>query len=590
MAELRLYLLGNPRLERNGQPVAITRRKALALLAYLAATRQPHSRDELATLFWPDQDQSGARASLRRDLSTLKSSLGDHVLSADQAQIGLNPEADIWIDIEAFRFNATKPQTHGHDRSTECANCFNDLIAAIGLYSGDFMAGFNLPDSAAFDEWQFFETERLRQLLAQALQQVIRWHIDHGEYERGIVHARRWLALDPLHEPAHCQLMQLYAWAGQQSAALRQYQECVRVLKEELDAPPDEATTQLYEAIRTKQLNPPATALADDRSPPGVTIASVASTASPVDLTSAVQQQIRYCTAPDGIRLAYGMLGDGPPLIKAANWLSHLEYDWHSPIWQHWLVGLAQHHTLIRYDERGCGLSDWDAPDISFDAWVRDLETVVDAAQVERFPLIGISKGGAIAIAYAARHPERVSQLILYGAYARGRLLRNNQTRAAEEADLMTNLIQLGWGQETPAFWQVFASTFMPDATLEQYRWFDELQRASASPANAARIYAGSNRTDVRDLAAQLRVPTLVLHARGDVRVPYDEGRLLASLIPGARLITLESNNHILLEHEPAWPIFLSEVQRFLETTPQPPVVAHPIDLSVRPTLKTVRL
>jgi DNA-binding SARP family transcriptional activator/predicted ATPase/pimeloyl-ACP methyl ester carboxylesterase len=592
MAGLRLYLLGNPRLERNDKPVAIARRKALALLAYLAATRQSHSRDELATLFWPDQNQSGARASLRRDLSSLKRVLGAHALIADQAQIGFNPEVDVWIDAEDFQAKVTMPQSHAHDHQAVCADCLVGVTEAVELYVGDFMAGFNLPDSPAFDEWQFFETERLRQLLAHALQSLVRWHVDHGEYEQGITYARRWLALDPLHEAAHRQLMQLYAWAGQQSAALRQYQECVRLLEEELRVPPDGATTELYEAIRTKQLASPHTeqinrappAVVAGPAPPGDTASTSAAPSSlaTASITSAAQQQIRFCTAPDGVRIAYSLLGDGPPLIKAANWLSHLEYDWHSPIWQHWLIGLAQHHTLIRYDERGCGLSDWAVDDFSFDAWVRDLEAVIDAAHAERFPLIGISKGGSIAIAYAARHPEKVSHLILYGAYARGRLIRHSNPQASQEADLMTNLIRLGWGQETPAFRQVFASTFMPDGTLEQYRWFDDLQRASASPENAARIYAGSNRTDVRELAAQLRVPTLVLHARGDMRVPLDEGRLLAALVPGAQLITLDSNNHILLEHEPAWQKFLTEVHHFLEATPDQPVSTRPIELAAR--------
>ncbi len=592
MAGLRLYLLGNPRLERNDKPVAIARRKALALLAYLATTRQLHSRDELATLFWPGQNQSGARASLRRDLSGLRRAVGDPALIADQAQIGFNPEVDVWIDVEDFRAKVAMPQSHDHDHQALCADCLVGVTEAVELYVGDFMAGFSLPDSSAFDEWQFFETERLRQLLAQALQSLIRWHIDHGEYEQGIAYARRWLALDPLHEAAHRQLMQLYAWAGQHSAALRQYQECVRLLEEELKVPPDKATTELYKAIHAKQLALPRTEQIDRAppvvvvgpAPPGDTASTSAtpSSAATAGITSAVQQQIRFCTAPDGVRIAYGLLGSGPPLIKAANWLSHLEYDWHSPIWRHWLIGLAQRHTLIRYDERGCGLSDWDVPDISFDAWVRDLEAVIDTIHVERFPLIGISKGGSIAIAYAARHPEKVSHLILYGAYARGRLIRHSNPQASQEADLMTNLIRLGWGQETPAFRQVFASTFMPDGTLEQYRWFDNLQRASASPENAASIYAGSNRTDVRELAAQLRVPTLVLHARGDMRVPLDEGRLLAELIPGAQLITLDSNNHILLEHEPAWHKFLTEVHHFLEATPDQPASARPIELAAR--------
>jgi predicted ATPase/DNA-binding SARP family transcriptional activator/pimeloyl-ACP methyl ester carboxylesterase len=879
MAALQFFLLGAPRLEQQHQNINLARRKALAALTYLVVTRQPHSRDELATLLWPDQDQAGARANLRRDLSTLKQLLGEQTLLVDQSLVGLNPEADLWSDVEAFQSQISTAQKHSHANGQVCDECATTLQAAVDLYNGDFMAGFSLPDSPEFDEWQFFETERLRHLFAEALQHLIGWHSDRAEYEPAIAYARRWLALDALHEPAHRQLMQLYAWAGQHAAALRQYQECTRLLNEELGAPPDAETTALYEAIRTKQIQPPVTGsmgapttsepepheryqterllevggygevylgrdsvtgqavvikrlkpelvaedpafvarfvreaealrqlnhpnivailatlehageqrivmeyvpggtlrdlleregalsyerslaitleladalsrahhlniihrdlkpdnvlLAADGTPrltdfgmarlahdevrltqPGTIVGSPAylspealrgeeldarsdiwsfgvllyellaghppfegqqlmtvlsnilhapvpditdirsdvpppladllrrmllkdrderiasmrqvaaeleairegrsiqrgdvrspteAIASPVAAGvgtarsgSAPQrefeQSIRFCQSADGVRLAYATIGAGPPLVKAANWLSHLEYDWQSPIWQHWLIGLAQQHTLIRYDERGCGLSDWSVDDFSFEAWVRDLEAVVDAVGVDRFPLIGLSQGGPIAIAYAIRHPERVSHLILYGSYARGKLKRELTPEKTDEVETLVKLIRLGWGRENPAFRQVFASMFIPDATLEQYRWFNDLQRASASPENAARIVEGFNTIDVRHLAAQLDIPTLVLHARGDMRIPFEEGRLLASLIPGARLVTLESHNHILLEHEPAWQKFLSEVHEFLATpdrsshhrAPKRPIgAAHAISSSGR--------
>lgn len=563
---LRLYLLGNPRLEDNGRAANLSRRKALALLAYLAVSRQPRSRDELAALFWAEQDQSGARTNLRRDLSVLKQVLGDEALSADQQQVSVNLNGMLWLDVADFDAQIDAARAHAHPDGQICDECAAHLSEAAALYAGDFMAGFSLPDSAAFEEWQFFEAERLRRRLAGALQGLIEWHIDRDEIERGIDYGRRWLALDPLHEPAHRRLMQLYAWSGQQSAALRQYQECVRLLKTELDAPPEAATTTLYEAIRTKQLTPPKRAGSETAPPP---------IAAPSDL----QQTVRYCLAADGVRLAYATIGDGPPLVKAANWLSHLEYDWQSPIWRHWLTGMARHHTLIRYDERGCGLSDWDVSDMSFEAWVRDLETVVDAAGVQRFPLIGISQGGPIAIEYAVRHPERVSHLVLYGTYARGKLKRDPTPQQIEEVETLLKLIRLGWGRENPAFRQVFASLFIPDATLEQHRWFNELQRASASPENAVRIVAGFNHIDVRPQAAQLHVPTLVLHTRNDQRVPFEEGRLLASLIPGARFVALEGSNHILLEHDPAWEQFQIEVDQFLAADAHPDRPSPPIEL-----------
>lgn len=268
--------------------------------------------------------------------------------------------------------------------------------------------------------------------------------------------------------------------------------------------------------------------------------------------------------SPSGVRIAYSSLGEGPPLVKTANWLSHLEFDWQSPVWRPWLEGLQQNHTLIRYDERGCGLSDRHVTDFSFEAWVRDLELVVEAFGLKRFSLLGMSQGGPIAIAYAVRHPEKVSHLILYGSYARGALKRNLSPQKLEELNLLTQLIKVGWGQENPAFRQVFSSIFIPDGTPEQYSWFNDLQRMSTSPENAAKIVSGFNSIDVRDIAPKVQCPTLVLHARGDLRIPFEEGRLLAVLIPNARFVPLASNNHILLANEPAWPHFLSEVHRFL--------------------------
>jgi predicted ATPase/pimeloyl-ACP methyl ester carboxylesterase/DNA-binding SARP family transcriptional activator/tRNA A-37 threonylcarbamoyl transferase component Bud32 len=283
-------------------------------------------------------------------------------------------------------------------------------------------------------------------------------------------------------------------------------------------------------------------------------------------LKSAAEQEIRFCSSADEVRLAYATVGQGPPLVKAANWLSHLEYDWESPVWRHWLQGLSQHHRLIRYDERGCGLSDWDAADMSFEAWLSDLEAVVDAAGVDRFPLLGISQGGAIAIAYAVRHSERVSHLILYGSYARGKLHRNLSESQLLEAKTLIDLIKIGWGRENPAFRQVFSALFMPDGTPDLFRAFNELQRVSSSPENAARIVSGFNEINVTELARQVTAPTLVLHARDDGRIPFEEGRLLAGLIPNARFVPLESKNHILLEYEPAWQKFLTEFHRFVGT------------------------
>jgi pimeloyl-ACP methyl ester carboxylesterase/DNA-binding winged helix-turn-helix (wHTH) protein len=275
-------------------------------------------------------------------------------------------------------------------------------------------------------------------------------------------------------------------------------------------------------------------------------------------------QDIRYCVSPDGVCVAYAAAGNGTPLVKAANWLTHLELEWDSPIWSHWLHAFADRHHLIRYDERGCGLSDWEVSDFSFDAWVDDLELVVDAAGVDRFPLLGLSQGGAVAIAYAVRHPERVSHLILTGAYARGRMVRADTEAERDDAELDLHAARVGWRRDDDAFRLAFASQFLPDSSRELWDSFIELQRNTTSVHNFVRFLEVFAHIDVADLAAQVRCPTLIIHARGDTRVPQSQARELAALIPNSRLVMLNSRSHILTADEPAWPVFLDEVDRFL--------------------------
>jgi DNA-binding winged helix-turn-helix (wHTH) protein/pimeloyl-ACP methyl ester carboxylesterase len=275
------------------------------------------------------------------------------------------------------------------------------------------------------------------------------------------------------------------------------------------------------------------------------------------------RQEIRYCTTRDGARLAYATMGDGPPLVKASNWLTHLDFERGSPIWRHWYAALSSHHRLIRYDERGNGMSQRDVPEVSFDTWVRDLETVVDAAGLDRFPLLGISRGGPIAIAYAVKHPERVTHLVLYGAFAAG-LNHVGQPHEREARRALVRLIGLGWGLSNPAFCRTFTCRFIPDATPEHERWLDELQRVSTSPENAARLMEHDDDIDVRPLLAQVKAATLVIHCDRDSAVPAAEGRLLAAEIPDARYVSLPGANHLMLENEPAWSLFLEELGLFL--------------------------
>jgi pimeloyl-ACP methyl ester carboxylesterase/DNA-binding CsgD family transcriptional regulator len=290
--------------------------------------------------------------------------------------------------------------------------------------------------------------------------------------------------------------------------------------------------------------------------------------ASPASGRARVEQQVRFCTAEDGVRLAYAVHGSGPPIVRAATWLTHLDFDWESPVWRHWLVELGAGHTLVRYDERGCGLSDQEVGDLSLDTWVADLETVVAAADFDRFALLGVSQGAAVALAYAARHPERLTHLILYGAYARGRTFRGPEERRHGEA--MISAIRAGWTDANPTFRHLFSMLFLPLGTAEQMAWYDELQRRSTSAATAVRLYEARNNIYAIDLAPRVTTPTLVAHAREDRVVPVEEGRLLAARIPGARLVLLESANHILLADEPAWGDLLAELHTFLGSEPGP--------------------
>ena len=276
------------------------------------------------------------------------------------------------------------------------------------------------------------------------------------------------------------------------------------------------------------------------------------------------QQEIQFCTTPDGVQLAYARTGSGPPLVKTGNWMTHLEFDFESPIWRGLYRELSRDRSLIRYDARGNGLSDREVEAVSHEMFVGDLETVVNAAGLERFALLGISQGCAVSIDYAVRHPERVSHLILFGGYPLGWRKRARSAAEKEQGEAMLTLMRLGWGQENPAFRQLFTSQFIPGGTKEQSDWFNELQRISTSPSDAVRNSLANGDTDVSELLARVSVPTLVMHARDDARVPFDQGRRLAAGISGARFVPLASRNHLILEDEPAFPRFVQEIRSFL--------------------------
>jgi pimeloyl-ACP methyl ester carboxylesterase/DNA-binding CsgD family transcriptional regulator len=297
-----------------------------------------------------------------------------------------------------------------------------------------------------------------------------------------------------------------------------------------------------------------------------------------------LDQEIRFCAAPDGVRLAYAKHGGGPPLVKASNWLTHLEFDWQSGVWRHWLEELGRANTVIRHDLRGCGMSDRDVGALSLDRWVLDLESVIDAAGVERCSLLGISGGAAVALAYAARNPSRVERVVAYGGWASGSFLHADE----QQRQAITAAIRTGWAAPNPAFRRLFTMFFLPDGTPEQMAWYDDLQRRSATPEMAVRLYDALAEADATELLARVAAPTLVLHARGDLVVPFKEGRRIAAAVPSARLITLESRNHILLENEPAWQVFVREVSEFLGSRPAPVAMLGELSRRERDVLKLV--
>jgi pimeloyl-ACP methyl ester carboxylesterase/DNA-binding CsgD family transcriptional regulator len=275
-------------------------------------------------------------------------------------------------------------------------------------------------------------------------------------------------------------------------------------------------------------------------------------------------QNIRFCTTPDGAQLAYAVSGEGPPLVMSASWLTHLEHQWRSLAWRPWLDAFTRQHKVLRHDARGCGLSDRNTRNLSFETWVRDFECVVAAAGFQRFALVATCWGGPIAIEYAARHPERVSRLVLYGTYACGRLRRAGPPDELEKTSLLLELTRLGWGQENHSFMQVWASRFQPGGTLDHLRSWCEQMRAATSADTAVRLLQIDWNADVRDAARKIKCPVLVVHPERDLVVPIEQGRALASLIPDCRFVQLDSDNHMLLADEPAWPQLVADVRSFL--------------------------
>ena len=522
---LVISVLGDLAVSRGGEPVPLPpSRKTRALLAFLALADRPQRRERLCEIFWDVPDDP--RGALRWSLSKIRQIVnvgGSEGLEADRNAVFLKRDA---IDCDIDRVQHLISADLG-------AVSIADLEAATGVFRGRFLDDLALPRCPDFEAWRTSHSDEMEFLQAGILRSLIERCED--EPERALRHAHALQALRPDDKALAGELADIGRAARRGDGR---------------------TTGEVERALRSPRPNSGTGAVA-------VETASDPSDAAPEADDAASEQEIRYCQTADGVRIAYAMSGEGPPLVRASHWMTHLQKDWNSPVWRHWIENLSRDNRFIRYDQRCNGLSDPDAPDLSFEAMVADLEAIVDAAALDTFTLLGVSQGCAVSVEYAVRHPEKVRALILYGGYARGWRRRPGRTEASQR-EAMLDMTMAGWGQDDPSFRQVFTSLFIPGATPEQMNWYNELQRVTTSPKNAARLQEAFADIDVTARLPQVGVPTMVLHARGDLVVPFEEGQLLAHSITGARFVPFDTANHILLETEPSFDLFLSELRAFI--------------------------
>ena len=504
---LQIKVLGELMVLRDGQEITLPpSKKTRALLAYLAVVNRRQRRDHLCQMFWDAPDDP--RASLRWSLTKLRRSLYED----DDEACFRTDRSSVFLDTDTLDVDVL-PVAHITAKDVRSLGISSLETLAAG-FRGRFLEGLELPRCPVFEAWRTFHADaldRTRSLILQTLVERLR-----SDPERALSYAQALQSMDPTDEQVSLEIKSLGTSIPQEATR------------------PGSASEEL------------------GRHDGGLHDASVER--SP---------EIHYCSSPDGVQIAYAVSGTGPPILRAAHWMSHLQYEWESPVWRHWINSLSRENTLIRYDERGNGLSDWNASDLSFAAMVSDLEGVADASGLNEFSLLGVSQSCAVAVAYVVRHPERVSRLVLYGGYAKGWRKRGDR-HEIDTHEAMTMLIREGWGKDNPAFRQLFTETFIPGASREQMAWFNDLQKGTASPANASRLHYAFGDMDVSAILGEVSVPTLVLHARNDAAVPFEEGKALAAGIPGARFVDLNSANHILLRDEPAFADFLGEVRSFI--------------------------
>ncbi len=521
-----IRLLGEPAvIDGTEHAVLPSSKKARALLAYLALTGRPHRRERLCELFWdlPDDPRGSLRWALSKLRPVVNSNDRERIV-ADRERVLLDA-SDAHVDFVVIRKRLLDDPP---------LIPLPELRQMAEALANPLLDGLDMPQLEAFNGWLVAEREDAAMLYVNVLRRLA-LHPDIVAKE-AVKWARLWFDADPLNRNAAAALVQILRQSGRGPEAeiiaqeFRSAADAVGITVDDVIEQPDSSDDRPVDEPRRRMLR---------------------------------HQVINFCTAEDGVRIAYATVGDGPPLVKAANWLNHLELDWDSSIWGKTFQKLAEERRFIRYDERGNGLSDWEVDDISFEAFVRDLESVADALGLEKFPLLGMSQGCAVSIEYAVRHPERVTGLILIGGYASGwRIGATADER--ERRDAVMTLTRLGWGTSNPAYRHIFSQTFMPNSEPGDLEWFDEFQRQTTSPENAVRFQDAFGEIDVRDRLGEVSVPTLVLHARDDRRISLKQGRELAIGIPDARFVALDSANHIILGHEPAWQTCMDEIERFL--------------------------
>lgn len=523
---ITIQTLGEFTLYRNGESVGLPKSKRTrALLAYLAVTNKPHRRERLCDLLWEMPDDP--RGSLRWSLSKIRPLVNEpsmERLVANRDNVGLE-KSDVVVDI-----NTLEKKINNNNLSLVQLETFAEQLGE------PFLDGIDLHDQDSFQQWLMAERNKTRKLRNSVLAQLS----NHSALtpQEQLDWCKTWIRQDPFSTYAADALLYRLKLLGFSS----EFKETLQNLQIRF------RNACISWSYKTVSLD--SALLSPSQKQPSLP------EHHPI-------QTIKFSKTKDGVNIAHAVVGSGYPIVKAANWLSHLKHDWDAPIWSPMFRDLASDHLFLRYDERGNGLSDWELENLSFKAFVEDLETVISAHRLQKFALLGISQGASVSIDYAVKHPEKVSHLILFGGYASGWRVNASDDLTKEREAIMT-LTATGWGQNNPAYRQIFSSTFMPSANKEELDWFNEFQRLTTSAENAVRFLSAFGDIDVREQLAKVSVPTLVIHSLGDQRIPIKVARDLAASIPNAEFLGLESDGHLLLGREPASKIFVDAVRSFV--------------------------